>query len=102
MRVLEIHCSSFSYGVKRDTPVSEEPRTEDLKDVLVCFTCFEKKDEGRSHELVGKFAESIKVCAAFRAIAPLMESWTKDEKIKPPFDPTELAISIENTSLKLL
>jgi len=63
LRVLEIHCSSFSYEVKRGTPVSEEPepRTEDLKAVLVCFTCFEKKDEGRSDELIGKFAESIKV-----------------------------------------
>ncbi len=63
MRVLGFHCSSFSYEVKRDTPIAEEPvpRSEDLKDVLVCFTCFEKKDEGRSDELIEKFVESIEV-----------------------------------------
>jgi len=63
VRVLQFHCSSFSYEVKRDTPVAEEPepRSEDLKDVLVCFTCFEKKDEDRSNELIEKFVESIKV-----------------------------------------
>lgn len=63
MRVLEIHCSSFSYEVKRGTSVAEapEPRRENLKEVLVCLMCFEKKDEGRSAELVDKFAESIEV-----------------------------------------
>ena len=63
LRVLEFHCSSFSYEVKKGTPVAEEPepRSEDLKDVLVCFTCFEKKDEDRSNELIERFVESIKV-----------------------------------------
>lgn len=63
MRVLEFHCSSFSYKVKRSTPVAEEPepKSENLKDVWVCFTCFEKKDEDRSNELIEKFVESIKV-----------------------------------------
>jgi len=62
LRFLEFHCSSFSYEVKRGTQVAEEPepRSEDLEDVLVCFTCFEK-DEGRSSELVERFVESIKV-----------------------------------------
>lgn len=63
LRVLEFHCSSFSYEVKRGTRVSEdpEPRSEDLRDVLVCFMCFEKKDESRSDELVEKFVEGIQV-----------------------------------------
>jgi len=63
LRVLQFHCSFFSYEVKRDTPVAEEPelRSENLEDVLVCFTCFEKKDENRSNELIEKFIESIKV-----------------------------------------
>jgi len=63
LRVLQFHCSSFSYEVKKDTSVAEEPepRSEDLKDVLVCFTCFEKKDEDRSNELTEKFVKSIKV-----------------------------------------
>ena len=62
MRVLEFHCSSFSYEVKRGTPVAEKPkpRREDLDNVLVCFTCFEKKDEDRSNKLVERFVESIK------------------------------------------
>ncbi len=49
--------------MKRDTPIAEEPvpRSEDLKDVLVCFTCFEKKDESRSDELLERFVESIEV-----------------------------------------
>lgn len=63
LRILEFHCSSFSYEVKRGTSVAEEPepRSEDLEDVLVCFTCFEKKDEGRSDELMERFVERIKV-----------------------------------------
>lgn len=63
LRVLQFHCSSFSCEVKGDTTVAEEPkpRSEDLKDVLVCFTCFEKKDENRSNEIIEKFVESIKV-----------------------------------------
>ena len=62
MRVLEFHCSSFSYEVKRGTPVAEEPKpkSEELKDVLVCFTCFEKEDEDRT-KLMERVAESIKV-----------------------------------------
>lgn len=49
--------------MKRGTPVAEEPdpRSEDLRDVLVCFTCFEKKDENRSDELIEAFIESVKV-----------------------------------------
>ena len=63
MRVLEFHCSSFSYVLKRSTPVAEEPepKSDDLKDVLVYFICFEKKDEGRSEELMEKFVESLEV-----------------------------------------
>lgn len=63
MRVLEFHCSSFGYTVKRDTPVAEEPEpsSEELEDVLVCFTCFEKRDEDKPNELVEKLIETIKV-----------------------------------------
>ncbi|MCP8310987.1 MAG: threonyl-tRNA synthetase editing domain-containing protein [Candidatus Methylarchaceae archaeon HK01M] len=63
MRVLEIHCSSFSYRIKKSTPVAEdpEPESEDLKDVLVCLVCFEKKDENRLEELIDEFVENIKV-----------------------------------------
>ncbi|MCP8304634.1 MAG: hypothetical protein H3Z50_04090 [archaeon] len=63
MRVLEIHCSSFSYLVKKSTPVAEdpEPESEDLKDVLVCLVCFEKKDENRLKELIDEFVENVKV-----------------------------------------
>jgi threonyl-tRNA synthetase len=62
MRVLQLHCSSFSYRIGKETPVAEHPvllDEEALEDVLVCFTCFEKKDEGRSLELVEDFVESL-------------------------------------------
>lgn len=63
LRVLELHCSFFSYETKRGTPVAEEqePRSEDLEDVLVCFICFEKKDENGSNKLIETFTQSIKV-----------------------------------------
>jgi len=63
LRVLEIHCSSFSYQIKRSTPVAEEPEpeSENLKDVLVCLICFEKKDENKLEELVNDLVENIKV-----------------------------------------
>ncbi len=64
MRVLQLHCSEFAYQVKKETPVAErppEPKEEALGDVLVCFTCFEKRDEGRVSELVGAFADNVRV-----------------------------------------
>jgi len=67
MRVLQLHCSSFSYEVKKETPVAEQPadpKSETLENVLVCMTCFEKQDETRIEEIMRAFVENIKVDTA--------------------------------------
>ena len=64
MRVLQLHCSDFGYNVRKETPVAERPanpKEEELKDVLVCFICFEKIDENRVDDLIDEFTENIKV-----------------------------------------
>ncbi|MBS7652395.1 MAG: threonyl-tRNA synthetase editing domain-containing protein [Candidatus Bathyarchaeia archaeon] len=64
MRVLQIHCSEFQYEVKRETPVAEQPpnpRSEKLENVLACFICFEKQDENRIEEILGRFLEGLRV-----------------------------------------
>ncbi|UCH57463.1 MAG: threonyl-tRNA synthetase editing domain-containing protein [Candidatus Bathyarchaeota archaeon] len=64
MRVLQLHCSDFRYQVRRETPVAEQPaspREESLEDVLVCFICFEKRDEQRIDEIIDLFVENVKV-----------------------------------------
>jgi len=64
MRVLQLHCSEFSYQVRKETPVAEqppEPREDHLEDVIVCFICFEKKDEPRVEELIDNFVGNLKV-----------------------------------------
>ncbi len=64
MRVLHLHCSSFSYETKKETPVAEQPpspRQETLENVLVCLTCFEKQDEGRLDEIIRGYKENITV-----------------------------------------
>jgi len=64
VKVLQLHCSEFSYQVRRETPVAEQPpdpREANLEDVLACFICFEKKDEPRLHELTEIFVENLKV-----------------------------------------
>ncbi|RJS89381.1 hypothetical protein DRO56_00530 [Candidatus Bathyarchaeota archaeon] len=64
MRVLQLHCSEFSYSVRRETPVAErpaEPREERLENVLVCLICFEKGDEHRIEALIESFVESLRV-----------------------------------------
>lgn len=64
MRVLQIHCYKFSYEVRKETPVAEQPpdpRSDSLEDVLVCLTCFEKEDEGREDEIIGKWVENLGV-----------------------------------------
>ena len=66
MRVLQLHCSSFSYEVKKETPVAEQPpypKTEMLENVLVCLTCFEKQDEMKKEEIIKAYVENIKVDA---------------------------------------
>ncbi len=62
MRVLQLHCSNFSYEVKKETPVAEQPpdpRSENLENVLVCLTCFEKHDESRMDEIMKGYVENI-------------------------------------------
>jgi threonyl-tRNA synthetase len=64
MRVLQLHCSSFGYEVKKETPVAEQPadpKSETLQNVLVCLTCFEKQDETRMDEMMKMYVENIKV-----------------------------------------
>lgn len=63
MRVLQIHCSEFSYSVKKETPVSEtlDQKEDRLENVLVSFICFEKVDEGRKQGIIDGFLESLRV-----------------------------------------
>lgn len=64
MRVLQLHCSEFSYQVRKETPVAEqppEPREDSLEDVLVCFICFEKGDENRVEDLIDNLIGNLKV-----------------------------------------
>ena len=64
MRVLQLHCSEFSYQVRKETPVAErppDPREDRLEDVLVCLICFEKRDEPRVEELIERFVENLRV-----------------------------------------
>ena len=64
MRVLQLHCSSFGYEVKKETPVAEQPadpKSETLENVLVCLTCFEKQDETHMDEIMNAYMENIKV-----------------------------------------
>ena len=62
MKVLQLHCSEFYYKVNKDTPVAERPafpKEKSLNNVLVCFTCFEKNDEGRVKEIIHSYVENI-------------------------------------------
>tara|TARA_B100002003_G_C14010759_1_gene487674 strand:+ start:436 stop:849 length:414 start_codon:yes stop_codon:yes gene_type:complete len=64
LRVLQVHCTDFSYQIRKETPVAEQPanqKEEKLEDVLVCFTCFEKKDEHNWDEIMGLFVKNVKV-----------------------------------------
>jgi len=64
MRVLQLHCSEFSYQVRKETPVAEQPpdpREDHIEDVLVCLICFEKRDEPRVEALIEEFVENLKV-----------------------------------------
>ena len=64
MRILQLHCSNFEYQVRKETPVAErpaDPKEEKLDDVLVCFICYEKSDEGRTDEITKEFVENIKI-----------------------------------------
>lgn len=64
MRVLQLHCSEFGYSVRKETPVAERPpspKEDRLEDALVCFICFEKRDEQRVEEIIDEFVENVKV-----------------------------------------
>lgn len=64
MRILQIHCYKFSYEVKKETPVAEQPpdhREDDFEDVLVCFICYEKHDENREDEIIEGILEHLKI-----------------------------------------
>ena len=64
MRILQLHCSSFEYQVRKETPVAErpaDPKEEKLDNVLVCFICYEKSDEGRTDEITKELVENIKI-----------------------------------------
>ena len=64
MRILQLHCSNFEYQVRKETPVAErpaDPKEEKLDNVLVCFICYEKSDEGRTDEITKELVENIKV-----------------------------------------
>lgn len=64
MRVLQIHCSEFSYSIRKETPVAErppQPEEDRLENVLVCFICFEKADESRADEIIDGFVENLRV-----------------------------------------
>lgn len=63
MKVLQLHCSDFNYKVTRETPVAEKPafpKEGEYENVLVCFTCYEKKDEDRHKEIICAFTDNIK------------------------------------------
>jgi threonyl-tRNA synthetase len=64
MRVLQLHCSNFSYKTLKETPVAEFPafpKEADYENIVVCFTCFEKKDVNREEEIIDEFTKNILV-----------------------------------------
>lgn len=67
MKVLQLHCSDFSYKVVKETPVAEQPpqpREAGVENSLVCFTCFEKQDEDRIEEIIDAYSENLKTDTA--------------------------------------
>ena len=64
MRVLQLHCSEFSFKTLKETPVAEfpaYPKEGDYENILVCFTCFEKKDVNREEEIIDEYTKNILV-----------------------------------------
>jgi threonyl-tRNA synthetase len=64
LKVLQLHCTDFTYRVTKETPVAEhppDPSEGSYENVLVCFTCYEKQDEGREAEIIGAYVENIKM-----------------------------------------
>jgi threonyl-tRNA synthetase len=64
MRVLQLHCSNFNYRTLKETPVAEHPafpREGKFENILVCFTCFEKKDVDREEDIIEQYTVNIKI-----------------------------------------
>jgi threonyl-tRNA synthetase len=64
MRVLQIHCSSFNYEIKKETLVAEQPPNPNkgvYENILVCFTCFEKQDENKIEYIIDSYTDNIKI-----------------------------------------
>ncbi|MBR9678725.1 MAG: hypothetical protein GON13_00470 [Nanoarchaeota archaeon] len=62
MKVLNLHCSTFSYNTVKPTPVAVGNANEGVFDnVMVCLTSFEKSDEGRVSEIVESFKKNLLV-----------------------------------------
>ncbi len=60
MKVLQLHCTKFSYKTTKKTPIAiGEAREAIFENVYVCFTTFEKKDEERDEEIVKKYVENL-------------------------------------------
>lgn len=63
MRVLQLHCSDFNFKTLKETPVAEHPafpKEGEYENVLVCFTCFEKKDVNNEEIIIEQYVENIK------------------------------------------
>jgi threonyl-tRNA synthetase len=64
MRVLQLHCSEFSFKTLKETPVAEFPafpKEGEYENILVCFTCFEKKDVNREKVIIDEYTKKILV-----------------------------------------
>jgi threonyl-tRNA synthetase len=63
VRTLQWHCSRFSFEAVKKTPVAEGggDKMGEYENALVCFICYEKKDEGRNKEIVKEFVSNLKV-----------------------------------------
>ncbi len=63
MKILNLHCTEFDYEAIKETPVAEHDGTmkAGYDNVLVCFTCYEKRDENRHDEILKAFVENTKI-----------------------------------------
>lgn len=62
MRVLRFHATEFNYNPNKKTPLGVEVdnRKTKFENVLVLFTSFEKKDEGRIPKIIEEYKRDIK------------------------------------------
>ncbi|HLD81269.1 MAG TPA: threonyl-tRNA synthetase editing domain-containing protein [archaeon] len=62
MKILFLHCDSFSYKVTEETPIAEPNpphRSGEFKDVVAALTCVEQKDEQRKDSVKQSFAQEL-------------------------------------------